>query len=202
VKTRRQVAGGALLFLVFVGCLVALLAGRLLHDGRTALLLAEREAASARPRTAAISEAFERALRAYVPGASHVARAVAGLEALAARARAEGRTEDERIALSSLRSGLLGARWLTTPFEPHARAASERLATLTGAPGSHGWPPPAARRRSLTLAAAGLALMAGAAWFVLRRRSSFRRHRRGPVWASVLALTLGLVLFIVGLRLA
>jgi hypothetical protein len=189
--------------LVFVSCLVGLLTVRLLRDGQAALRLAEGELAAGPHRRAVATRAFEHALRAYLPGAAHVARAVAGLEAVAAQARAEGRLDDERVALSSLRAGLLGARWVTIPLASHAQAASLRLATLTGTAPSRWWPPPAPRRGPIALGFAGIALMAVALTAgIARTFTTALRPKLVPALVTAVLLAVGLILFMVGMRLA
>jgi hypothetical protein len=125
------------------------------------------------------------------------------LEGLAEQARHEGRSDDERAALSALRAGLLGARSFYVPFAAEAERSSRRLAALTGTAESLWWPPPQPRPWALAVGAAGLASMLVAVLRLgPRALSPDLRAKPRTAIAMGLTFTVGLLLFMVGMRLA
>jgi hypothetical protein len=222
---------------VAVGLLgLAVVVVRVLVDSRAALRAGEvalagvvdAEGGGLAPDRAEAIRQFHHAVRMYVPGSPYVARAVEHLRRLAAGARAGSDGADdgaavaiERQALEALRSGLLGARSLYTPYAADVAAADERLAAIYAAledPAVAAGATPAERlafhrerlqRRpgagpgASLLALLGFGVWVGAAVTFLRRGidRTLALRRGWALWCGI-AFVIGLTLFFAGLRLA
>lgn len=74
--------------------------------------------------------AYQRAMRAYSPGAHAPAEGAASLARLAAQAESAGDEEGARWALDHLRGGAWATRWLLDPFAQEAALADAALTRL------------------------------------------------------------------------
>ena len=125
MRRLRRFRGGWLLLAVVT---LAIVMVRVTIDSRAALRAGvDAETAGDRSRA---SREYLHAIRMYVPGSSSVKRAVERLEAMAGAAAEAGDLEGERIAREALRSGLLGARSVYTPYADHLAVSDRRLAEV------------------------------------------------------------------------
>jgi hypothetical protein len=214
-RARRYRGGWLLLAVLALGIVVA----RVVIDSRAALRAGvAAEAAGDRARA---SREYLHAVRMYVPGSPSVRRAVERLEALAQTAAQAGNLEDERRAREALRSGLLGARSVYTPYADRLAASDRRLAEIYArledpavAPGAtpeqrRAWhlerlaARPGPRLPATFAALFGFALWLSAAILFIRKGID-RGLRLQPRWgiATLVAFGVGFALFVLGLRLA
>jgi hypothetical protein len=205
---RRTAASVAL----FAGFALAVMAMRVLWDGRQALLAGDA-ALAANDVKAAITS-WRRAARWYAPGAPHVAAAYERLEELAVAAEGHGDDEVALEAWRAIRSSALSTRSFFSPFETERLAADARIAVLMakadgGGEAKRAWHAAALARDEAPNVAWTLMALAGfAAWVgggfwlathgwtredVLVKRTAAR---------SALAIVLGLAAWMVGLALA
>jgi hypothetical protein len=206
-------------WLVLAGVAVALVVGRVLRDSQAALLAGA--AAEASGDSARAAREYLHAIRMYVPGSPFVRKAVERLEVMAAAAAQAGEAAVERAAREALRSGLLGARSVYTPFAERLATSDRRLAELYArledpavAPGAspeqrRAWhlerllARPGPSLPATFAALGGLALWLGAA-IVFIRKGLDRGLRLQRDWAigCGVAFFLGFTLFLLGLRFA
>ncbi len=214
-RVRRYRGGWLVLAVAALGIVVV----RVTIDSRAALR-AGVEAEVRRDRARASRE-YLHAIRMYVPGSSSVRRAVERLEAMAHDAAQAGDLEGERMAREALRSGLLGARSVYTPYADHLARSDRRLAEIY----ARLEPPAVAAGASLEqrrawhlerlaarpgprLPATFAALFGFALWLsaaiVFIRKGIDRGLRLQPRWgvATLAAFVLGFALFVLGLRFA
>jgi hypothetical protein len=188
---------------------------RVFWDGRQAL--AAGDAAMQRQDTTEALVMWRRAARWYAPGAPHVDAAYRRMEELARAAEARG---DDTLALEAwrgIRSSSLATRSFYTPFVDELGAANQRIAELMArqeVAADHG--KDLAERRALhlgflerddapslgwsVLALAGFAAWVGGGfWFASRGVTvDDRLDRRNALRAAAL-VTVGLVLWMLGL---
>lgn len=202
---------------VFLGLLIV--TGRVLWDSREALRAAEMLMVK-NDQKGAVRQ-YLHAVRMYVPGSPFVDGGLRGLTTLAAQARAAGDKPGERMALESVRAGLLGARSLYIPHEAVLRAADLRLAQLYAEledpavdPGASvaartAWHAARLGVRSGPAAGAVVAaltgglLWLGAAFVMFRRGLDAQLRIRGRMATGAVAVfVVGFAMFVLGLRLA
>jgi hypothetical protein len=223
-RSSFRLAGGLLpvLLLAAAGLVVA---ARFLIQARADLGLAE--AARARGDEAEAARSFEDVLRLSLPGSPYERRALDGLRAAAAGARAAGDGDGERRAWEAVRTGLQATRSLFTPyparlaeaegrlealdaaeaFPPRDRTGALRAVDIDGRAGRFG----RGARRPRALAGVLVALVGFAAWvgavvlFILRGLDRQVRLRRAPraFWQVILPVVFvaGFALFLCGSRL-
>jgi hypothetical protein len=197
------------------GVLLAIVVTRAVTTARAELR--HGDAALARGDVPLAIDAFERAARMRVPGARAYRHGLDRLEALAARAAAAGDERTARTALEAARRAILVTRSLGTPEAARKQRIGARLAGLLARADSgpesvaakQAWH--AARLAAddaprpgptvILLIGFGLWIGGGAA-LALGGVKSDDRLRRWQTLAAALAIVVGLVLWVVGLRLA
>lgn len=191
---------------------------RLTVDARSALRRGDDALAQAQPERAVLH--FLEAARLYVPLSPLHVRALDRLHEVAAGARAAGNASLERQALEAERAALLGTRSFYTPEAQRLEPLNGRLAELYASAEAARRPAETHERRVAwhlqrlqaapgpSLAASVVALVGLAMWvvalgfFVVRGVDrSLRLQRRAAVTCAV-AFALGLVMFLIGLRMA
>ncbi len=209
---------------LLAGCALAVLTGRLVWDARSALLAGQR--AQARGDSADAVRCYLDAARLYVPANPYNRHALDALGSLADTAQKTGDRAIERQALEAIRAAVLGTRSFYAPFAERLPGVQERLADLYAAiEEARNEPVRGASTESLAARRAwhagrlatrpgpstpavlvifvGLALWLGAAVAFLRKGLDASLHwRRGPAIASGVVCLVGLVIFLVALRLA
>ena len=204
------VLGG--LFLALVVVVV-----RLLVDARSAC----REAAAAEESddSALAIRRYLDAGRLYVPGSPYMRRALDRLDAIGVAAVTRGDYPTARAAFEAERAAMLGTRSFYTPYQSRLPELERRLARLLAAteenPGSTTFEErtrwhlerlgehPRPKNSMVALALFGLALWVTSAVLFFRKGvdAGLVLHRTPAILASA-GFLVGLVLFLVGLRLA
>lgn len=211
-RRRRALAAGAAL----AALALAIVVGRVLHDGRRALV--EGDAARAAGRLDDALFAWHLAARAYVPGGPYGDAAAERLVQAGASAEASADLETARRAYEALRSAALGARSLFTPYARALARAEERLAVIYAALDARaraGVAGPAAVQaehaarlrarpgpplRAVLLSLLGLTLWVSAALvFIARGLGPALAIRAAPALACAVTFVLGVALFVLGL---
>jgi hypothetical protein len=202
------------------GLLVALvvLVARVAIDGRAALRAGE--AAEGRGDRAEATRQYLDAARFYLPGSGTVSRALEHLDGMARGAEAAGAPGEARAPLEAIRAALLGTRSFYTPHARRLPDVERRLAEIYARVEDPGVDPGASHEARVAwhasrlarhpgpsvgyvvMALVGLALwLLGAVGFLRKGVDAGLRLRRGVAVGNGVLFLVGVVLFVVGLRL-